>query len=498
MRRRVAVGYRLLLVLGGSLGLLGILGLAIAGSSSAARIPEAEAAVTTVLSSSALANPDVVDAPFSFHAISPAPAVDGHLAPGEYAQANTVTFDGYAGDVEAFLQHDGNVLYVAFESPDTTPYPYNSGGGTGPAFQVFLDTDNDKAPTPQTDDYRLTVTKGGSRTESRGNGTSWGGGSGAGWSAAVYTTTWGWQAEFAIQFSKLGITSSTTATVGLALAEVWTPSWPHDWYWPEGGDWDQPTTWGFLVSSSAWGTFRWKSGPWEDYAPSGLPDFDQKQDGWSGMGTTGPVSTHCGPVALANSLWWFDSREETADHGPATHISDTYRLITSSQAGGWDDHDPKNVVPLVDSLAWYVDTNGLRTGDLHNGTVITDLHAGLRTYLHDRGLWDDYLVSLVARPGYDWVAHEVMRSEDVVLLLGFWELVFDPDGIPCSGDEIWQRVGGALRHRGRRRSNEEAYRVQRSLCRWGGIRRGRPGVKRYVDPSSAHSRPSLPDAQRRG
>jgi uncharacterized repeat protein (TIGR01451 family) len=374
----------------------------------------------------------VVDAPFSNLNIWPPPAVDGQIAPGEYAHAGKVTFDGYAGDVEVFLRHDGSNLYIAFDSPDTTPYPYNSGGGAGPAFQVFLDTNNDKAAAPQTDDYRLSVTKGGTTMWSQGDGSSWGGGSIFPWNVAVYTATWGWQAEFSIPFASLGISSPSTATLGLALAEVWTPSWPHDWYWPAGGNWLNPSSWGYLVSSSDWSTFYWKPGPWEDYAPSGMPDFDQKQDAWSAPGVTGPVSTHCGPVSLANSLWWFDSRMETPDHAPPL-ISDTHRLVTSFNPGVWDDHDPQNVIPLVDTLAWYVDTNGVRTGGGHNGTLITDMHAGVLNYLRDQGLWDDYLVSLVEQPSYDWVADELLRSEDVTLLLGFWEEI---------APGIWQRVGG--------------------------------------------------------
>ena len=53
--------------------------------------------------------------------------------------------------------------------------------------------------------------------------------------------------------------------------------------------------------------------PWEDYAPFGMPDFDQKQDAWTGL--TGTWS-HCGPVALANCFWWFDSKFEPTPVDP--------------------------------------------------------------------------------------------------------------------------------------------------------------------------------------
>ena len=42
--------------------------------------------------------------------------------------------------------------------------------------------------------------------------------------------------------------------------------------------------------------------PYVDYAPYGVPDFDQKQDNWKNS-STGKWS-YCGPVALANCVWW--------------------------------------------------------------------------------------------------------------------------------------------------------------------------------------------------
>ena len=31
------------------------------------------------------------------------------------------------------------------------------------------------------------------------------------------------------------------------------------------------------------GNWYWKDGGWADYAPSGVPDFDQKQDAWENL-----------------------------------------------------------------------------------------------------------------------------------------------------------------------------------------------------------------------
>ncbi len=52
----------------------------------------------------------------------------------------------------------------------------------------------------------------------------------------------------------------------------------------------------------------WKEGGWQDYAPKGIPDFDQRQTGWDAPAGSGTGWYQCGPVAAANSLWWFDSK----------------------------------------------------------------------------------------------------------------------------------------------------------------------------------------------
>ncbi len=361
-----------------------------------------------------LSDPDVADAPYAFRPAVSWAGTDGQIAPSEYGGAHKLTFEGYGGEVEAFIWQDTGNLYIAFDSPDTSPFV-----SPGPALQVFLDTLNDKATAPQLDDYRLTLRKNNALMESRGNGTGWGNQPVSNWTAAAQITPWGWQAEFSIALSKLGAPIS----MGMALAEVWTPSWPHDWYWPAGADWDEPDTWGNLISSSDWGTFFWKPGPWIDYAPSGLPDFDQNQT---------PTPTYCGPYAAANSLWWFDAKFESSGLMPPA-ISDTYRLVTSYSPGAWDDHDPQNVTPLALDLAWYYNTDGIRTGGAWLGTRITDMYSGTLAYLRDHGLWDDYLVTLVEQPSFEWVADEVQRSEDVILLLGFYEEL-EPG--------LWNRFGG--------------------------------------------------------
>ena len=104
----------------------------------------------------------------------------------------------------------------------------------------------------------------------------------------------------------------------------------------------------------------YKEGGWDDYAPKGMPDFDQKQYGWDknpqGQSTN---SYYCGPVSVANSLWWFDSKFETNPVPPPT-INDTYPLVQSYAVNpfAWDDHDPRNVQPFVNVLAGLMGTDG--------------------------------------------------------------------------------------------------------------------------------------------
>ena len=206
------------------------------------------------------------------------------------------------------------------------------------------------------------------------------------------------------------------------------------------------------VSREQIGNWYFKDGDWIDYAPNGVPDFDQKQDNWVLPSTT--ISSHCGPVAVANSLWWFDSKFEPSPQPPNTPPpNDHYYLVTACGGAPFDDHDPLNVggmgpLGLVDDLAWYFDTNGVRTGiGSHNGTEVHDMAIGLQWYLYGGNpawgispcgprkgsYYDDYHVQLVKMPTWDWVVEEVERSEDVILLLGFWQ--------ENAGGE-WKRLGG--------------------------------------------------------
>ena len=167
-----------------------------------------------------------------------------------------------------------------------------------------------------------------------------------------------------------------------------------------------------------------------DYAPNGVPDFDQKQDGWRNPGT-GKWSW-CGPTAVANSLWWLDSEFELNPIPPPV-VNDGFPLVRSY--GFWDDHDPSNVPPFIEDLAGYMDTDGARTGVSHNGTKIADMAQGIERYISSVGLQEKLYVKMVKIPDFEIIYDEAKKCEDTILLLGFWQ-----EQPPGSGS--WVRVGG--------------------------------------------------------
>ncbi|MFH1372955.1 MAG: hypothetical protein ABII79_04090 [bacterium] len=153
-----------------------------------------------------------------------------------------------------------------------------------------------------------------------------------------------------------------------------------------------------------------------DYAPAGMPDFDQKQYNWFCPSTT--AWSHCGPVALANCFWWFDSKFETSGTPPPAY-ADNYPLVQNYVAGA-DDHDSTNVQPFVDSLALYCQTNA----GTSCGTSVFDLAKGAQDWLDSVGLGSKYNIQVVPMDmayGFEYLRKQVLDCQDVILLIGFWQ-----------------------------------------------------------------------------
>lgn len=202
---------------------------------------------------------------------------------------------------------------------------------------------------------------------------------------------------------------------------------------------------GLLLSMNAWAHWVTKDG-WDDYAmhavgappvptrTDGMPDFDQKQDGWMNVFNQW---NWCGPTAVANCLWWFDSKFETikcislppGTLQPPPVISDHYSLVHSLMTG-FDDHDPVNVIPFVTLLG-----NQVPGGISAAGITPQQMKQMIEAYLAlpQVDLRGHYTVRIIWMPTFDQIYSEVEVSQDVITLFGFWQQ--QPNG-------QWMRFGG--------------------------------------------------------
>lgn len=259
---------------------------------------------------------------------------------------------------------------------------------------------------------------------------------------------------------------------------TWADFWGVD---PLPGDAIIRTT-GYYYSSECESVWYWKPS-YDDYAPNGMPDFDEKQDNWKKLESGN--WTFCGPVAVANCFWWFDSKYNVPGGLPGDGI-DQFPLVRDyldnlapwNVGGIKDDHDPWNVdhggtlwsppaiplppptsqpfVPgaqpqpsgispwgeLVERLAWYLNTDGTQTGYCQfSGTNITQMQHGIDMWLQSETLSvghtlaDTLYERTIKKPSFAEVESLVEMCEDVILLLGFWYQ--DPPG-----SEQWLRCGG--------------------------------------------------------
>ncbi|MCD6480856.1 MAG: hypothetical protein J7L31_01095 [Thermoplasmata archaeon] len=206
-----------------------------------------------------------------------------------------------------------------------------------------------------------------------------------------------------------------------------------------------PAVHGYAGKTMGW---YYKPG-YANYAPNGMPDFDQKQDAWQVIkpGPNGVVNSvpwgddvynshenviapganchldttpagddvvewaFCGPVAAANCLWWFDSKYADPKGTPGDG-KDEFALVKDYGVG--DDHSAANVPKLIEDLAKRMQTNVKGT------TYITDMKAAIEALLKERKLNKKFSVTLVDKPSFDHIEEQVERSQDVILLLYFY------------------------------------------------------------------------------
>jgi hypothetical protein len=179
---------------------------------------------------------------------------------------------------------------------------------------------------------------------------------------------------------------------------------------------------GYMLSTEHIIELMYTKPSFPDYAPSGMPDFDEKQDQW---GPAAGVYTWCCPVAAANSLWWLDSEWESimfANPVPPPTISDHFRLVIRG-GGRWDDHDPRNVDGLVTFLAFMMDTDGQRTHNVHSGTRWVDVAPGIQQYIIQLGFGGFFQVQSSDFPDFPSIDSATLHCNGVELFIEFWQQV---------------------------------------------------------------------------
>ena len=212
-----------------------------------------------------------------------------------------------------------------------------------------------------------------------------------------------------------------------------------------------------------------------NYAPSGMPDFNQTQDKWQRINcgpdgilnsanasddlivgppepykqliVPGPNCTldstlntssddfvqwcFSGPVAVANCLWWFDSKY--ANHSGTPGDGEDECLLVEDYGAG-DDHSSDTVPRLIERLAGNMPTSINGTTNISNAVVAID------DWLNETGLNDTLYVHIIPAPNFTQIEEEIERSQDVILWLGFWQnRTQPPTGNGVSGTGI--RIG---------------------------------------------------------
>ncbi|MHC1625290.1 MAG: Ig-like domain-containing protein [Methermicoccaceae archaeon] len=220
---------------------------------------------------------------------------------------------------------------------------------------------------------------------------------------------------------------------------------------------------------------------YSDYSPSGMPDFSQMQDQWKVIfpGNNGVLDStpsnddvvssdglriapgpdchldttptgddvakynFCGPVAVANCLWWFDSKYEY-EPGQPGNGEDTFPLVKDYGVG--DDHTSSNAPKLIEKLA-------RKMGTCSEGTTyIKDMQSALDEWFNENGLSHMFEENTYYAPTFEFIENEIERSQDVILLLGFYDLETQDkqvdqqqtdftlqEEIPFEPEWIWQK-----------------------------------------------------------
>jgi hypothetical protein len=190
------------------------------------------------------------------------------------------------------------------------------------------------------------------------------------------------------------------------------PGW---WEWYDIWEPYQVPGWVVLGISGYSGEQQTDCGEWyfkpdqpdqEFAAPNGMPDFDQNQEDWVAF---------CGPSAVANCLWWYNAV-------------------------------PPGMSPpeLIELLAAYFNTGP-------SGTTVENMEIGLEQYFRDYGF--ALKETTFWMPDFHEMEDSLERSQDIILLLGFWWYDggaaqgfkrgdVDGDGMPASVSDLTTLLHG--------------------------------------------------------
>jgi hypothetical protein len=197
------------------------------------------------------------------------------------------------------------------------------------------------------------------------------------------------------------------------------------------------------ASSHPMSTDGWYYLPtYPNYAPQGLPDFDQKQDNWKARQgiwrLIGGLWSFCAPTSLADIFWWFDSKHEAAEGYPGDGV-DSYPLVSVYETmsdplpgPNFDDHNfnavndnqtpwrhGKGAKELIESIAWYCNTNFCRYPFVRGsaGTFAKYLEEGARTWIQDAGLQDHYTVEGIWKPDFSLLVDKLHNNSGIIINL---------------------------------------------------------------------------------
>jgi len=264
---------------------------------------------------------------------------------------------------------------------------------------------------------------------------------GATWSVPTYAAPASFCSYFDLicQTYQFSLTGSGADTVGVGACVMMNPGLPYGYdsviltitttvgcgdvgknlcidscFYPPSGTW----TW---AMSSGGITPGW-SGPhcyyvipapdeiwWKEPGGIYMPDFDQNQPGWS---------AYCGPVATADCLWWFHTRFPGWGLVPA----------------GWT--PPQ----LVDTLAVLMSTNVAPAW----GTHVDSLQSGVDQWLAIQNCTQHLAETTVYVPDFDYCREQLLDCQDVILLIGFWQVIDIVPDVPEPGcyEIHWYREWG--------------------------------------------------------